>query len=82
MPGHYIGKQQNAMDVIGHNDECIQGNVWEMARNLVPAGHHNPADLVASHPVLHDLAKEALISSRADGQEIRSRFRVIEVRKA
>ena len=78
----YIGKPQNAMDVIGHDNEYIRGHVWEMVRNLVPAIRHNPTEFVASHPVLHDCAKQALISSGSDGHEISSRFRVIEVRQA
>jgi hypothetical protein len=34
------------MDVVGHDDECIQFNQWEMARDVLPTAPGDLARLV------------------------------------
>jgi hypothetical protein len=37
MPGPYIGERENPVDVIGHYDERVEGDIRKVDRNAVPA---------------------------------------------
>ena len=74
MPGPYgVHEQEDAVDVVGHDDKRIYRHMAEMPRNRVPAGRYNIARSAAPHLALYNLAKQALVVAGADGDKVRSR---------
>ena len=74
MPGPYgVHEQEDAVDVVGHDDKRIYRHMAEMVWNGVPAGPHNTAPPVAAHLALCNLAKQALVVAGTDGDKVRSR---------
>ncbi len=71
MPCPYgIRNQNDAVDVIGHDDKCIQFCVQEMNRDFIPARLHDTAELVLAHFPRHHLAEQVFVVEGADGDEI------------
>lgn len=58
------------MNMVGHNDELVQNDRWEMIRNVTPDGFHDESGVVCLHSVLLNLSEERLSESRADGEKI------------
>jgi hypothetical protein len=52
MPDPYVAKDENAMDMIRHHDECIERDVREMVRDFIPAGGNQVASLVKYAPAV------------------------------
>ena len=75
MPSPYgLDEQQDAVDVVGHDDKHIYSHMAEMTGNGVPAGRHNTARSVAPHLAVYNLAKQALVVAGTDGDKVRSRL--------
>jgi hypothetical protein len=75
MPSPYsLNEQQDAVNVVGHDDKRIHRHMPEMPRNRVPAGRYNTAPSVAPHLALYYLAEQALVVAGADGDKVRSRL--------
>jgi len=83
MPGPYgFGEQQNAMDMVRHDNKGVQRNVREVIRNGIPTSPYGLCDLVEYHLVIYDLAEQIFPAPGADGYEIRARLGIIESRQA
>lgn len=68
---------QNPMNVIGHDDECIQCNMRKMGGNVQPASFSNAADRIQLHFAIHDVTKQRHTFIGDDGDEIRTGLGVI-----
>jgi hypothetical protein len=83
MPGPYgIREQENAMEMVRHHDEGVQHNVREVIQNGIPANRCGLRYLVGYHLAAHNLTKQTLPMSGADGYEIRPRLGIVESRQA
>lgn len=56
--GIIILQDNNAVDVIGHDDECIQGNMRVMIWQVKPGIQHNFSGWIKSHFNIYDLPKK------------------------
>jgi len=65
------------MYVVGHNNECIQFNQREMARDILPTTPGDLARLVQPHFTVHHMAEQAFPFPHARRHETRPRFGVI-----
>jgi len=58
MPGHYgFGEQENPMEMVGHNNAGIQGNLRKVIWNDIPTRPYGLCDLVGYDPAVYDLAE-------------------------
>ena len=72
MPGPYgFGEQQNAMDMVRHDNKGVQRNVREVIRNSTPTRTYGLRHLVGYHLAIYDLAEEIFPASGTDGHKIR-----------
>lgn len=78
-PDRFV-EQENAVEVVRHNNEGIQDDIRKVSWYCVPARDHDVPCLAPYHRALYDLAEETLVVSGADGYEIRSRPGVVESR--
>jgi|GEM_PF-6497818 len=58
------------MNVIGHDDECIQCHMGKMEWNVQPASFSHAADVVQPHVAIHDFAEQQHPFVGDEGDEI------------
>lgn len=75
------GELDDAVQMIRHDDEGIQLDVWIVGRKIQPAFAYDSGMDVFDHPAIGDIAKERHVSvMNADGDEIIAGSRVIIAR--
>jgi len=75
--GGVMGNHQNAMNMVRHDDECIQLDMREMVRYVRPTLVCDVTRLVQTHFPRHHLAEQTRAVVDADGDKICPRLRVI-----
>jgi len=70
-------EDDDAVNVIGHNDECVGLNAGVKCWQFVPHVLNHLTCIVQSHLTIHHLAKQTRPILRADGDEIRTRLAVV-----
>src|SRR3712207_4549962 len=72
----------DAMDVVRHNDIFVQLDGSKFGRDrLPPAGNHS-SGVVQTHAITDDLAEQTLASLSTDRDKIGRRFRIVVSGKA
>ncbi len=69
------------MHMVRHHHKCVQHNTDEMLWNCALTFKHNFTRFVQHHLVVDDLTEEALASLRTDGDEVRTRLRIVIARQ-
>lgn len=70
-------QNDNPVNMIRHNHEFIRHHPWIKSRHFIPHRLHHFASRVQPHLATYHLAEQRETILRADGNEIRSRPRVI-----
>jgi len=70
------------MDVIGHDDEMIIVDMWEMIRYLMPGCFHDHANGTQLHITSHHPAEDTGMLVCDDGHEIRPGLGIIVIWQA
>jgi hypothetical protein len=58
MPGHYVGKNEDTVHVVRHDDKCIDPHPFEVIGNLPPARFDLPPNWATLHAPVQDLPEE------------------------
>lgn len=74
--------KDDAVDVVWHNDVCIQFDRWEQISQPSPCADNALSKIVEQQFVLHDFPEQTLAIPNAYGHEIRAGLRVVEARQA
>ena len=64
------GDDDDSMQVVGHDDECIYPRMSEMLGDSLEATLRDLAARTESHPLINDLTQKTALPLRADGDEI------------
>src|SRR5881296_3966993 len=72
-----VADNDNAVHMVGHHHESIQHNGWEMRWNLTPPLLRDTAAAIETHVPRNHLSEHVASLSQTNGDEIRSRMRVI-----
>jgi hypothetical protein len=72
-------KNDDAMDMVRHDDESIETNMSVMGQQIVPTGNDYCADIIGHHLTVNDFTEGAFPLLRAHRHEIGSRLIVIVV---
>ena len=75
--GGVMGNHQDAVDMVWHDDECIQLDMREMVRYVRPTLVCDATRIVQPHLARHHLAEQTQPVLGTDGHKIRPRLRVI-----
>jgi len=79
MPGLGLSKDENAMQMIGHQNKFIEFYLCVMLRNIVPAFHDDIPKRRDMDNIIDDPAEGRASSRSADSHKIRGRSRVVVV---
>ena len=72
-----IRQFNNAMDMVGHDRECVDLDMSIVPRNAMPVFVRDPPIRVHYHAAIHDLPEQWLAIVRAECHEVQARQRVI-----
>jgi len=68
----------DAVYVVWHDHECIEGDGWKMLRELAPALSRDPPSRTEMHTSARNLTKRRALLPQTYGHEVRSRASVIK----
>lgn len=69
--------EDDSVDVIGHNDECIKGHIGKLCGQFLPRRPRLLPNVVQSHVAVGYPTEQTFPAARADSYEIRARLLVI-----
>lgn len=70
------------MNVVWHDDECVRGNAGVVRRQHFPGRLHNLSGSIRAHLAIHDVTKQECPMMCANRQEIGSDLRIVIVSQA
>ncbi len=71
-PYHGLFNHENTVNVIRHNDECIERNMWVMFRNFIPTLLSDISGIIQPHLPVFDFTKQMFSVLRANRHKIRA----------
>ena len=76
-PYHGLFNHENTVNVIRHNDECIERNMWVMFRNFIPTLLSDISGIIQPHLPVFDFTKQVFSVLRTNRNEIRAVLGII-----
>jgi hypothetical protein len=73
----FSGNDNDAMNMVRHDDELIEKYMREMCRNVLPALHRDGTRLIRIHDPIDNFTEDVPVTMRRYGQKICSRPSVV-----